>query len=487
MIETSNTSAFDNIKWALWLVVGIYLGVVLFSSHLNHDVAWIIYSSREMMKGAQFGRDVIDVNPPLIWWFTMPSVFAAQVTGLSVAMSFRIFILLLIALSILLLKRSDESIAGWQMAAIAAALVLMPGYDFGQREHIMLILVLPYLATALQSQRTLPRWLKISTGLLAGIGICLKPYFLLIPIGVELARWFTTGNFRALFRLQTFSMGLIGVIYIPAALLLAPQYFSHVLPVAMTSYSVYNNPPIAVLSAMLVKSTQALLALAAAFNAKAEWNTAIAFLVAAAAAALAVMAQSKGWNYHILPVPFFLVVAVVLVAGRVKNLFVYRIALIFAGLAVFIPAAIHSWDKMSATGEQAVVSALAERMKNVKSGRKVYAFTMSPRIVWPAMVAADARWADTTCCAYLLPAAINQPQNTKAVRNAEQFLARLLKKLKVEQPQMIFFDTRKNLLAVKKAGFDFESYLASHKGWSQFLAKYKPAPPVAHYAVIVLD
>ena len=53
---------FDIITAGALLATVLYAGLVLFPSYLNHDVSWIVYGAREMIKGGKFGVDVIDVN-----------------------------------------------------------------------------------------------------------------------------------------------------------------------------------------------------------------------------------------------------------------------------------------------------------------------------------------------------------------------------------------------------------------------------------------
>src|SRR3954470_22199696 len=49
---------------ALWLQLRLYP---------NHDVAWVLGGAREMLHGAKYGRDIIEPNPPLAWYLSMPT------------------------------------------------------------------------------------------------------------------------------------------------------------------------------------------------------------------------------------------------------------------------------------------------------------------------------------------------------------------------------------------------------------------------------
>ena len=73
------------------------------------------------------------------------------------------------------------------VALVAGVEVLAPGYEFGQRENILLIAVFPYLfaAAAVASGFSLPRALSLGIGVLAGVGFALKPYFLILWLAIE--------------------------------------------------------------------------------------------------------------------------------------------------------------------------------------------------------------------------------------------------------------------------------------------------------------
>lgn len=64
-------------RWKSLILVSVpglilCLGLAVQSStFLNHDVAWVLYSSRWVFDGAVFGRDIVAANPPLIWWISL--------------------------------------------------------------------------------------------------------------------------------------------------------------------------------------------------------------------------------------------------------------------------------------------------------------------------------------------------------------------------------------------------------------------------------
>ena len=62
------------------------------NTYLNHDISWILYSTREVLHGAVFGRDIIAPNPPLAWYLNLPAVMLSDLTGLHAATALRILV-----------------------------------------------------------------------------------------------------------------------------------------------------------------------------------------------------------------------------------------------------------------------------------------------------------------------------------------------------------------------------------------------------------
>ena len=63
----------------------------------------------------------------------------------------------------------------------------LPGQDFGEREHLLLLLALPYLllAAARAVGREIPASHAVAIGLLAAAGLLIKPHFVLLWLAIE--------------------------------------------------------------------------------------------------------------------------------------------------------------------------------------------------------------------------------------------------------------------------------------------------------------
>ena len=67
------------------VAVGLFLQATTF---LNHDIAWILYSTESLINGGVFGKDIIAANPPLIWYLSFPVVLISNLFSLPEAAVF---------------------------------------------------------------------------------------------------------------------------------------------------------------------------------------------------------------------------------------------------------------------------------------------------------------------------------------------------------------------------------------------------------------
>src|SRR5258706_765354 len=106
-------------------------------------------------------------------------------------------------------------------------LLVYPQGSFGQREHLLVILSLPYLLLATVRAQLLPidPWRAALIGLVAAVGIGIKPHFAFLPVLIELNLLALCG-WRARLRDPAPWMILVfRLAYAIAAILLHPAFF----------------------------------------------------------------------------------------------------------------------------------------------------------------------------------------------------------------------------------------------------------------------
>ena len=85
--------AFNNRTYAFAMLAIFALGIALrWSSLIHHDVAWSLYLTTQYLNGATLYVDLIEVNPPLIYWLMAPGVLFGQATGLAPAEAMKVLL-----------------------------------------------------------------------------------------------------------------------------------------------------------------------------------------------------------------------------------------------------------------------------------------------------------------------------------------------------------------------------------------------------------
>jgi len=310
------------------LVAGLIWIAVTQLPPLNADAAAILQFAQRMLEGERLYLDLIDINPPLIFWLSAGLVAIGNVAGISATTSLITGIQLLILVSLLasarLFARSQISQQAVTRLLLPLAAILMlcvyPGQSFGQREHLLLILILPYTTLALlQSEgQAVGRAWQVGAGLAALTGICLKPHFAALPALIEASVLIELGWRRWSGTLAPWIFLLGGAAYIALAWIIHPAYFTDILPMA-TSH--YGTTSIGTLPHLLLGEQLPPLLLGLAGLLLLGWRTdpkhgAARLLIALVlGATLAALLQWKDWSYHFLPARALMLMAGAAVVG----------------------------------------------------------------------------------------------------------------------------------------------------------------------------
>ena len=174
--------------WLLALLPALPFLVSALLPPLNHDVAAVLNFSGRWLDGERLYADLIDVNPPLIFILNLLPAAMGEWLPVNPVTALVLCVLGLMGGSFALCWRLLPRLGLPPVMRVVAAgtlpiTMLGAGYDFGQREHLMLIAALPYLVlAALRAEGgRAPPGLTLGVALLAAAGFALKPHFLAIP------------------------------------------------------------------------------------------------------------------------------------------------------------------------------------------------------------------------------------------------------------------------------------------------------------------
>jgi hypothetical protein len=339
------------------LLLFAVLAVVLFTalrSPLKDDIAWLLYVARRWMGGRELYVDMVEVNPPLIVWISaIPLQVAAwlDVDTQFVAMPFFIATVLGCAWWTATLLRPAGGLFSDRVpvfAAIGTVLLVVPAGDLGQREHLLVAAVLPYLVLFARSLDGDRPDLKaaILSGICAGLGCALKPRYagvFVVLEGLALMRGLRP------WRAMPIAAGVTLVGYAGLVLLVCPAYLRRAVPLALALYGATDVP----FPQLMLDSARLIFGeLVAIFLCWVRWgklrerNLLLTLLVFAVTSTVICFIDGKDWFYHRLPATVVTILALLCWA---VSILIYRphqerrtrLPVIAAGIAmvVFVVAA----------------------------------------------------------------------------------------------------------------------------------------------------
>lgn len=179
---------YQKIVLATIVLAGLFVSLL---TEAHHDIRFfIVEMQRVSANSEQLYVDTIDINSPSSYLSTYIPITLAQFIPLSAEQLFKLFVFISIIVVIYLLRktitvffRDHHHLA---LALLLTAFIFVPGSNFGQRDHLFILLGLPYL---------LHRYLVVSEkaqanihmewvyALLIMIGLSFKPiYFIVVCI-----------------------------------------------------------------------------------------------------------------------------------------------------------------------------------------------------------------------------------------------------------------------------------------------------------------
>jgi hypothetical protein len=231
------------------LAVGI---VVLFSLFMpwragdNSDVSWIIVICEKLLDGQKLYVDIMETNPPFSVALYFGPVWLSCKLGVSAELMVQCFVYLVffaaLSLSVAVIERGRlfrELPARWIYPALAVLFLLMPGSNFGQREHLGMMLFMPMLLLMMWragSDIRPPLGLAVLVGFAASVLMLVKPHW---ALGIVLPYLLICWRRRSVLACVTVENVVIGIVctsYLAVALVWFPEFFDKLLPLLVRYY-----------------------------------------------------------------------------------------------------------------------------------------------------------------------------------------------------------------------------------------------------------
>lgn len=482
----------------------------------NHDIGWLLHGAARILDGARYHEDWVEVSPPAIVWLTMVPAVAARALGAPARLVYDLFVLALVLVAAvgcdrILRSTPGEAAAGFRRvvtASVIAGLVLLPGFDLGQREHLLVILTLPYLfaAAAARAGWRVSRPLALAVGVLAAAGFALKPHFLVLWIAVEV--WLRRGATpRSWVRIENAVIVGGQLVHGAAVLVLTPEYRT-IAERALEVYGAYDVN----LSVFIFSPAAGALAAGALLFALVRPTTlnrelrAVLLLASAVLFAIALL-QGKGFSYHLsAPLVAAALLAVVVLAGllaeeravgalvrpAVARLPLVALSLLIAASGVRLADAVNdAWG--AGRSEPSLVRTLAGAVAQEAAGREVLALSTSIPPLFPAVELGGARWSSRFGCLWILPGLYSAEEKArrpfpyhapeKAPDTERYLLDAVVADLSEREPALIVVDGApvKQGFGPAPTAFDFLEYFSRDPRFAEAFAAYRHVGDIGPY------
>jgi hypothetical protein len=443
---------------------------------VDSDVAWQLWTAGRLHEGAVLYRDIIEVNPPLWFWMALPIDRIATLLHLRIEsvliVAIGCFATLSLAVTDRLLGLAPAKRVLWLTFA-AVALLGIPWVHIGQREQIVLIASVPYaaLVAARRQGQQVSAPLALIVGLIAAAGFALKHYFLIVPALLEL--WLILGQGRKWrwLRPETVAIVAIGVLYVTAVLLWAPNFLTDIVPLVGLSYGMLGAPSMILLLGPPVLVGLALLGVLAA-----HWRTlrdeapvASALFVAALGFAAIYFIQAKGWIYHSIPL---LGCASLAIAALLAESGAAMRFLRLAGPAMLaIPLVLTVKEQLNPLLPSPDLEAA---IAGVKPGESVGFLSVETAIPWSVTLQHGFRYPSRYMGYWMLNAVVRNEMagspNARLTNLGRQVVSETVRDFSCDPPRRIIVPRPRP----GEAGFDILPFFLRDPKFAAFLSHYRP-------------
>jgi hypothetical protein len=490
----------------LLFAVAVFLPRLTPPWHVDHDVAWYNYAAARVLDGATLYVDVIDVNPPLIIYLHVPPVWAARALGcadIPILLAYvSLVVLISLGLSYWVLRRWDcfDSPVFRRLFFLVLMLTLAagPGLAFGQREHLMLVMLVPYvLAGAGRAAGVkFPRLLVLVIGVWAGVGLALKPYFLMAPIAVQTYLLFGPAGKRVWRSPENLAVVTVVGLYALHFLFLPDEVragFWDTVRMARETYGAYTEPWTVIASQGHVLMCLLLLVAYALVGPTVTLrHLARVLVLASASLLLAALWQQKGWPYHFLPALVFgwLTVAV-LVIGVVQREELLRLilrpgpkplALVLTG-GLFLAAGAIGVRHLRLP-PMGGIAPIVENARREADGEPIMAFSTSVHPMFPLVNFTGLPWSSRFNCLWLLPGVYADVDKDASpfpyhppdqMHPIERYVIDCVVQDMTLRPPRLVFVQRPPRHAMPNESFDFITFLSRNPDFARLWRRYRSA------------
>lgn len=461
----------------------------LFQAHsvrTNADVAWYLYAGGQILDGARLGEDIVEVNAPLIIVLSMGVEALARLLGCT---AIALLPGLVTALSCASLAACAHIARPWPasirqpfLIGLAFVLFIDIGGMVGQREHLLVIFIMPYVCSLARLTDSEPMAMRnaVPVGGAAALGFALKPFFVPAWLALEAYMAYRRGP-REWFRPQSVAMFIMCLLYAIGVAWWTPDYFTFAAESLLLyrAYQPYGDVPILLSSSFVFVLTAIILAYCGVrpFARSIVEVCAIVALMLSAA----VFLQDKGWHYQWYPATSLATILLAVTIGvfGASSRYVTPagaqgiVALVVVLLAVRT-CSFWTIDPPERQGLEALVR------RHAHDGA-ILSLSSHLHVGFPLVNETKVRWASRYPTMWQLPAFCERATTTEFQSQEQQFRDAVLADLLTAHPALLIVDTVPPAPALTE--FDYLDYFERDPRLAAALAEYRFLREVGRYRI----
>jgi hypothetical protein len=478
----------------------IVQAVLRFQSELVSDAAWYLYVADGLLHGKRMYVDYLEVNPPLAFWIMVPIAWLGSVTPLGLINALYVCLLALTAASVALanryLKRA-EAIAPaprlWLCVGIAAIALFLPAGDFGEREHFMVLLFMPWLFLRIsRHQGARPSQVEaVAVGLMAAVAICFKPQSVPAPLAVELFLLWRYRQWRMIFAWENLAAGAFAIFYGTMLIVAEPEFMNLIVNLGVKAYLPFYGYPaeliwfggslsaaLIIIATFLWRQTSGPLSDIAAISA-----------VCATGFLLSYFIQYKGFSYQVLTALEFASIACAAgatsVVSQIPIIWTSAKKLILGTVIVLAIMHVSTTRQTCVCDERISAATIATYAPNAKS---VFIASIRVGSAFPLVVKHNLLWASRLPASWLTPYVASKwkdgplPEDDIITHALDWAVTDFL----TFQPDILFIDEGTEQLQVKAGYFDYVKFWSIDPRFAALWAKYERRATVNDFAIYTL-
>ena len=458
---------------------------VMWGRTINHDTAWYLHATRDWLNGARLYVDIVEVNPPWNFYLTIPVIWVSDLLSLSPVNAQYLVLAGLLAMSlswIWVLLQSHGRLSHlrqlWVLAGAALALTVPAASGVAQREHIMVLLIAPYVFGYLLLDRPDGGIGGVARALVAAIGLCIKPHFMLFPVALTFVRVLQARSFAPIWSLSNVTIVTVGALYVVMVRAVHPEYLDTIVPMALLVYGDYGLGS----SLVMERAEHAIFFFLCYVIGVGYWLHGLpkgtGFILALVIAALLIyISQWTGYRYQAFPIKAFITLfAVWLLAHTPLKSIPAISAVTLLGLLALDAVRVGFYPQLP-------TPVFREAVREAGPNPGVMVFSTSLQPAFPLVVEENARWTSRYPTFWLVPGALRGTRETNC--EAEPYLcdeyAAILHETRRAivadfvsgAPDVLIFDKRHRYIA--QEDFDFRKFLSPQAGFSESFEGYELA------------